>query len=180
MNLDCDSVLDVIEWSAEELIGLQILYPHHPHRHHFRYGKPRLVYFTIQQKEKTMSTAPLIRLNQASTLFAVTAFDQYGIPYTGVDLSNTTCISDTPANVGVSLSSFTDGVATLTLTQGGSEGMANVTITDGSVSLEQQVESYVPVLTSFTIAPQAAPAPTPAPAASTTTTATTTAPATAS
>ena len=124
-----------------------------------------------------MSSTTTTYLNAASTSFPVQALDQYGHLFLG-DLSSVTVVSDTPANVAASLSSFADGEATLTLTQAGGEGTAKVTVTDGTVSSSIDVLSYTPVLTSFDIGAAQTPAPTasPAPVASTTTTTSTSAP----
>ena len=107
---------------------------------------------------------PTTYLSAATTAETVQALDQNGFPYVGADLANTTVVSSVPGNVGASLSAFdlTTGLATLTLTQG-APGTSVVTISNGAVSLDLNVESYVPVLASFAIVPPApvvvAPAP---------------------
>lgn len=160
-----ESVLVEAIFLAGELQVLQALFPKHPCREHFRYGRPKLRKFIITQqhdKENAMSatqSSTLTYLGTPSTNFTVAALDQYGQPFIG-DLSATTAVSDTPANVGASLGTFSGGQATLTLTQAGGEGTANVTVTNGSISAEIAIESYVPVLTSFTVVlatPPAAP-----------------------
>ena len=90
-----------------------------------------------------------LTLTKATDSQTVTALDQNGHPYLG-DLSSTTVTVDQPGFVGASLSAFVDGVATLTLTQG-SPGTANVTITNGAITVTESVESYTPVLTSFQV-----------------------------
>ena len=105
-------------------------------------------------------------LNTPTTVELIHAIDQYGFPYTGADLSATTVTSSIPADVGATLSAFDEtGTAELTLTQAGGEGLATVTVANGSVALVLDVQSYVPVLTGFADAGQMPVAPTPAPAA---------------
>lgn len=177
---DHNFVWEAVIYLAGELEELQELFFYHPCKHHFKHGKPRLHTFTIEHKDVNMSasqTPAVTYLNSASTDFVVSAFDQYGFPYSGADLANTTVTTSNPANVGASLSSFTGSSATMTLAQAGGEGLSNITIANGTVTASLTVESYKPALTSFTIAPAPAPvapaAPTPAPAVTTVPAATT-------
>jgi hypothetical protein len=159
-----------------ERVLLDALFPHHPYRQFFRrHGRPRLHKFVILRKERHMATIGMTFLNAPTTTETVQALDQFGIAYTGADLANATVATDTPANVGASLGVFslTTGQATLTLTQAGGEGTANVTISDvalagNTVSLVVPVQSYTPVLTNFTIVSSVTtPSPAPATTAST-------------
>lgn len=159
MEIETEPVLTEVTWMIKELVELQWLYPHHPCRHHFRYGRPKLLSLSLTYKGMPMSTTAspaLVYLGSPSVPFTLSALDQYGFPYTGTDLANTSISSDNTANVTVNLGSFdpNTGEAVVTLTQAGGEGTANITITNGSISLVQPVESYVPALTSFTMVPQ--------------------------
>jgi hypothetical protein len=158
-----DSIEGLVEEVVEEVI--EDMFRNHLHRHHFpHHGRPRLTSFVLR-KGKPMTV--ITYLNGPITTEIIQALDQYGIAYTGQDLTTTTVGSDTPTNVGAALGGFdlTNGQATLTLTQAGGEGDANVTISCGTVSLVVPVKSYVPVLTGFAMLPTV-PAATNPPAAS--------------
>lgn len=163
MKPHLDPELEIVEYLVDELLELQQLFPNHPCKRHFRHGRPRLKKFVIQRKGISMSTTTSTKtyLSTSTTDFTVTAVDQYGFPYTGADLSDAGVSTDNPANVGATLTPFVDGVATLTLTQNGGEGSANVAITDAAIAYSMVVESYVPVLTGFTVEPTPPPSPPP-------------------
>lgn len=158
---------------GDETIKVEVEHHQHHHHHHPHHERPRLHAFTIVSRKRRMSGATasgITYLNAVTTTETVQALDQYGNPYLGADLVNTTVATSNPANVGATLGAFdlTTGRATLTLTQAGGEGSSAVTIVNGAVSLALSVLSYVPVLTSFVIsAPPAPPAPvvTPTPVA---------------
>ena len=134
-----------------------------------QYHRPGHPYHPVPKRKTTAMTT---YLSAATTAQVVQALDQYGFPYFGADLANTTVSSSVPADVGVELSAFepTTGKAVLTLTQAGNPGTSVVTIVNGAVSLALTVVSYVPVLDGFIIVSSlAAPPPVtinPTPAAS--------------
>lgn len=78
----------------------------------------------------------------------VTALDQKGRVFTG-RVSSVSLSSDQPGVVGVpSTATFSNGVASISLTQL-SEGTANITIAADGVSQAEQIEAYTPALTTL-------------------------------
>jgi hypothetical protein len=87
-------------------------------------------------------------LTTSNDTATIRALDQKGRPFTG-DVSDVSVSSDQPGIVGVpSTVTFSNGVASLVLTQV-SGGTANITIVGGGVSQTEQVEAYSPTLTTL-------------------------------